>query len=670
MSRWYAARIRVCLFLLLLAFCGLLARAVLLQVRDGERLARLAARQATRDIEVAPRRGPIYDRGGAPLALSVEVESVYARPRQFPVAAVGRLAAALDVPAAELRARLKPSRPFVWLRRQVSPATAARVRAMELPGVGFVTEYRRFYPNGPVAGHVLGFAGLDGQGLEGIERACDAVIRGDVAHRAEGRDARGRGLLPEGLDPDEVAPEGSALVLTIDSRLQFAAERALREAVEAAGAAGGTAIVLDPATGEVLVMANVPEFDPNRFTEARPSTWRNRAVTDAFEPGSTIKAFLAAAALEAAVVDPDDLFYAERGVYRIAGRTVRDAHPAEWLTLPQILRVSSNIGAIKVAERVGPRRYRQTLAGFGFGRRTGIDLPGEAEGALRPADEWSAVTLATTAYGYGLAVTPIQLAAAFATIANDGVAVPPRVVRGTRLADGRIVPLGDDVRRRREGVRRVIAPATARRLTSMLEAVVAPGGTGQQAALAGYAVAGKTGTARKVGEEGGYADGRYVSSFVGFVPAEAPRFVIAVFIDEPKGSIYGGAVAAPAFRAIAEAALTAYRVPPTEPVGPVLRPGGNGAVVLASAEHVPAPGDGGPAGLRPAGRGARPAALESGRPGRVPDLTHLGMREVLQFARDRGLAVEVEGSGWAVSQRPAPGAPWPRDARLWVKFSP
>lgn len=681
MSRWYAARIHVCLVLLLLAFGGLLARAVLLQVRDGERLARLAARQATRDIEVAARRGPIYDRSGVPLALSVEVESIYARPRRLQPADVPRLAATLDMPAVELRARLKTSRPFVWLRRQVSPAMAARVRAMELPGVGFVTEHRRFYPNGPVAGHVVGFAGLDGQGLEGIERAYDAVIRGDVAHRAESRDARGRGLLPEGLDPEAVSPEGNALVLTIDRRLQFAAERALGEAVETAGAAGGIAVVLDPATGEVLVMANVPEFDPNRFAEARPAAWRNRAVTDVFEPGSTIKAFLAAAALEAAVVDAADVFYAERGVYRIGGRTVRDAYPAEWLTLSQILRVSSNIGAIKVAERVGPRRYRRMLAEFGFGRRTGIDLPGEVEGTLGPAGEWPAVTLATASYGYGLAVTPIQLAAAFAAIANDGAAVPPRVVRGIRLADGRVVPFGDEVRSRKEVVRRVIAPETARRLTSMLEAVVAPGGTGQQAALAGYAVAGKTGTARKVEERGGYADGRYVSSFVGFVPADAPRFVIAVFIDEPKGSIYGGAVAAPAFRAIAEAALTAYRVPPAGPVGPaphVPAPGDAGRVILASAEHPPAfpqpPADGysGPTGPRQTGPGrAAPAAVAEARePGRIPDLTHLGMREVLQFARDRGLVVEVEGSGWVVSQRPAPGAPWPRDARLWVKFAP
>lgn len=635
LGRWYGARVRFCLVALLLAFGGLVARAVLLQERDGERLARLAVRQSSRDIEVAPRRGPIYDREGTLLALSVEVESVYARPSRVPAGAIPSLAAALDLTAAEVRARLDRRRPFVWVRRQVPRATAARVRALELPGVGFVTEHKRFYPNGPLAGHLLGFVGLDGQGLEGIEMAFDAALRGDVAHRAEERDARGRGLLPDGLDPDAVAPEGAALVLTLDRRIQFATERALRQAVETTGAAGAAAVVLDPATGELLAMADVPDFDPNRFAQARPAAWRNRAVTDAFEPGSTIKVFLAAAALDGAVVGPDERFFTEHGAYRRGGLTVHDVHPSGWLTLPEILRVSSNIGAVKVAERIGAERYRRTLVAFGFGRRTGVELPGEAEGALQPAGGWSPVSLAAVAYGYGLTATPIQLAAALAAIANNGVAVAPRIVRGTLLADGTLVPFDREAKGGATGVRRVIAPETARRLTSMLQSAVTPGGTGQQAALAGYGVAGKTGTARKVEEGSGYAPDRYLSSFVGFVPAEAPRFVIAVFIDEPKGSIYGGVVAAPPFRAIAEAALAAYRVPPTVPVAPA--PARPGAVVLAS---------------------------------HVPDLTHFGMREVFEFARRRGLKVEVEGSGRAVSQRPTPGAPWPPDAHLWVKFAP
>ncbi len=656
LSRWYGARVRFCLVALLLAFGGLVVRAALLQGRDGERLARLAARQSSRDIEVAPRRGSIYDRDGTPLALSVEVESVYARPSQVPARVIPALAAALDLTVAEVRARLDRRRPFAWVRRQVSREAAARVRALDLPGVGFVTEHKRFYPNGPLAGHLLGFAGLDGQGLEGVERAFDAALRGDITHRAEERDARGRELLPDGLDPDAVAPEGAALVLTLDRRIQFAAERALRQAVETTGAAGAVAVVLDPATGELLAVANVPDFDPNRFAQARPAAWRNRAVIDAFEPGSTIKVFLAAAALEGAVVGPDERFFAEHGAYQLGGRTVRDVHPSDWLTLAEILRVSSNIGAVKVAERVGAERYRRTLAAFGFGRRTGVELPGEAEGALQPAGGWSPVSLATASYGYGLTATPIQLAAAFAAVANDGVAVAPRVVRGTLRADGTLVPFDRKARGGAAGVRRVIAPETARRLTSMLQSAVAPGGTGQEAALAGYGVAGKTGTARKVEEGSGYAPDRYLASFVGFVPAAAPRFVIAVFIDEPKASIYGGVVAAPAFRAIAEAALAAYRVPPTVPAAPA--PARPGAVVLASA------------GGERTVQNLLAEHASAGDVTRVPDLRHFGMREVLEFARGRGLQVEVEGSGWVVSQRPAPGAPWPRDARLRVKFAP
>ncbi len=655
-----AGRVRLCLAVLVLAFAGLVGRAAYIQVHDGERLARLAARQSSREIEVAPRRGPIYDRDGGALALSVKVESVYARPRAVLAADVPRIAAALGVPAGEVRSRLDRRRPFVWLRRQVTSAVAARLRGLEAPGVGFVTEHQRFYPNGQLAGQLLGFAGLDGQGLEGVERAYDDVIRGDVARRAEARDARGRQLLPGGLDPEAIAPEGAGLVLTIDRRIQFAAEEALRTAMREAGAAGGAAVVLDPATGEVLALANAPAFDPNRFGETRPAVWRNRIITDAFEPGSTLKVFLAAAALDGGIVSTTDRFFAEHGVYHLGRRIVRDVHPEGWLTLPEILQVSSNIGAIKVGERVGAARYRKVLAGFGFGRRTGIALPGEADGTLLAAARWTPVGMATASYGYGLAVTPVQLAAAFATIANDGVAVVPRIVRGSLLADGSLVPLegarsaGAD--EGAAGVRRVIAPDTARRLTSMLEAVVGPGGTGHLAAVDGYATAGKTGTARKTEEGGGYARDRYLASFVGFVPADTPRFVIAVFVDEPKSSIYGGVVAAPAFRAIAEAALAAHRVPPTRAPRPSVAPSrpAPGTVVLASVRaEEPGPATG------------TDLAVPI-----VPDFSRLGIREALDLAREHGLSVTLEGQGWAVSQRPAPGAPWPRDGRVTVSFAP
>jgi cell division protein FtsI (penicillin-binding protein 3) len=661
------ARVRLCLVLLVAALAALVGRAAWLQVRDGERLAALSARQSSRDITVAPRRGAIYDRDGGPLALSVEAESIYARPARVRPRDLGPLAAALGVPAAEVRARLESRRPFVWLRRQAAPAAAARVRALDLPGVGFATEFRRVYPNGPLAGHLVGFAGLDGQGLEGVERAFDALLRGDAARRAEGRDARGRGLLSDGLDAEAVAPEGPALVLTIDRRIQFAAEEALGDAIREADASGGTAIVLDPTSGEVLALANAPAFDPNGFADARPAAWRNRAITDAFEPGSTVKVFLAAAALEARLVDAEERFFAERGTYYLGRQVVRDVHPAAWLTLPEILQVSSNIGAIKVGARVGAERYRRALAGFGFGRRTGIALPGEAEGALRPARQWTPVGLATASYGYGLAATPIQIAAAFAAVANGGLAVTPRLARGSLDAEGTLTP----VERRGAGreVRRIIAPETARRLTSMLEAVVGGGGTGRPAAVPGYAVAGKTGTARKVDEAGGYARDRYVASFVGFVPADAPRFVVAVFVDEPRTSIFGGAVAAPAFRQVAAAALEAYRVPPPRrPEAPAGPESPSRATPATASEDGPRP-DQATSVARP-GAVVLAAAPGGARTPAVPDFRAMGVREALRAGRAAGLHVEVAGSGWAVDQRPAPGAPRPRDGRVTVSFRP
>jgi cell division protein FtsI (penicillin-binding protein 3) len=657
-------RLGLCLCLVLLALGGLVARAAWLRVHDGDRLARLAARQSSRDIEVAARRGAIYDRGGVSLALSVAVESIYARPGRVAGRDIARLAAALGQSPAELAGRLERRRPFVWVERQVSPATAARVRALGIDGVGFATEYKRYYPNGALAGHVLGFAGVDGQGLEGVERAYDPLLRGDAARRAEGRDARGRQLLEGGLDPDESAPEGAALVLTLDRRLQFAAEEALRDAVAAAGAAGGTAIALDPATGDLLALANAPAFDPNRFAEARPAAWRNRAVTDSVEPGSTVKVFLAAAAVDGRLVGAEERFYAERGVYHLGRRTVRDTHPAEWLTLPEILKMSSNIGAIKVAERVGAARYRAALGAFGFGRRTGVGLPGEVEGTLRPLGDWSRVSLATASYGYGLAATPMQIATAFAAIANGGAAVPPRVARGS-LDGGRFVSLaGPRAGRARGGpdggVRRVIAPETARRITSMLEAAVGTGGTGHAAALEGYRVAGKTGTARKVDEGGGYARDRYLASFVGFVPADAPRVVIAVFVDEPRTSIYGGVVAAPAFRAIAAAAMDLFRIAPQMP-----RAAASPAGPRRQAPRTPPP----PAPrvvLAAAPAAVGPAAAED----LVPDFAALAVREALALARANGLDLDVAGSGWAVAQRPAAGTPRPRDGRVSVRFTP
>jgi cell division protein FtsI (penicillin-binding protein 3) len=519
----------------------------------GQRLAGLARQQQHRTVELAPVRGPIVDRMGETLALTIDAESLYAHPDELRSEGykMERLAAALGMSTADVRRKAEAKAPFVWLKRLAEPREVEAVEALATRGVGTLPERRRVYPRGSLAVHVLGFSGIDAQGLEGVERFYDDMIR-PPAHVVEvGCDAHGRNLVTNPVDPGEF-PIGARVELTLDAALQAVVERELALGVSAARAAAGTAVVLDTATGAVLAVANVPSFDPNNVAAARPAARRNRAVTDVYEPGSTFKAILAAAALDVGVAKDTDQVFCEEGRYRVGRRTVRDHHPHGWLSLAEVVQYSSNIGTTKFAQSVGNERFHAYVRAFGFGEKTGIDLPGEVPGMLRPVAGWTPIDLATASFGQGLAVTPLQIARAFAAIANGGEILRPFIVSRVVAADGRVL-----FEQKRTVVRRVVRRETAQRVTAMLRRVVeAEGGTGHLARLPGVAVAGKTGTSQKVDSETGrYSPTARVASFVGFVPADAPRVVVAVVVDEPRSSPYGGVVAAPVFREISGAIM-------------------------------------------------------------------------------------------------------------------
>ena len=637
------------IFTVLFALVAL--RALDLAVLRGPALARLAAMQHHQRIELLPHRGPILDRSGDPLALSVDVPSIYVRPRELRAAGAGArlpaLAAALHMPPRALRAKLASSQPFVWLKRQALPREAETVARLELRGVYTVTEGRRFYPHGNLAAHVLGFVGVDSQGLEGLEQRYDRVIRGEAQYLEFDRDARGREMFTGGVGA--ATDQGNRLELTLDAAIQEATERELQSGVAAARAVGGAAVVLDPATGEVLALANVPTYNPNEPGDAADRRWRdrvrNRAITDPYEPGSTFKAVLAAAAIEEHLVTPGELFFCEHGRFQAGGRTIHDAHPYGWLSFAEVIQFSSNIGATKVGERLGRDRYHRYLRAFGFGNRTGIELPGETPGIMRPVESWSRIDLATLSFGQGVSVTPLQMSTAFAAIANGGTLLRPYVVR-------RIVAPGGEVVLENEptAVRRVISTRSARTTTELLRRVVEEeGGTGTKARLEEFPVAGKTGTAQKVDPTtGGYSSKR-IGSFAGFVPADEPRAVILVLIDEPSTSSYGGVVAAPVFRAIAAAVLKRLGVEPPAPT-----------VVARAPRAVPATPR------------AKPASREAATPANAetPSFLGLSLREALARAQASGWQVRVTGTGYVAAQEPMPGTPLLSVHQLALRLAP
>lgn len=630
----------------LLMFLAVVVRAFQLQILQGEKLKRLGEKQHLKEWIVLPKRGTILDRAGEPLALSLEVQSVYARPRRIkePEAAARSLAQALGLGQAEVQQKLKTEKPFIWLKRQITPNEAERIKALNLEGVGMSFEPNRYYPQGQLAGQVVGFVGRDSQGLEGVELYYDTYIRGESGSPVIERDALGRRVLAQGLDEIQIPP-GADIHLTLDTSIQHLAEKQLEATVTKYRAKAGIAVVVEPFTGEVMALANYPFFNPNNFAQQSSEQWRSRAVTDSFEPGSTFKTILAAAALEEGVVGKEDLFYCEFGKYFYAGRTIHDAHEYGWLPFYKIIQYSSNIGVTKVAEKLKKERYFKYIDRFGFGRLTGIDMPGEATGMIRSPDHWSPIDLATHAFGQGIAVTPIQLVMAYGAIANGGFLMRPFVVRRVMAPDGEVL-----VANQPHVVRRVVSENTARLMTSILKGVVSDGGTAPMASIEGFEVAGKTGTAQKPDlAHGGYSSGKRVASFIGFVPAGDPRLVLLVIVDEPEGNVYGGVVAAPAFRSVAIGALRYLGIVPDKPEPLPLPPAKEGTLV----------------------RVERKSENETARRegvSEVPDFVGLSLREAVEKARALKLKVEMRGNGYVVKQSPAPGAVWGKGETLTLNL--
>ena len=554
-----AGRLTALFVVLSLGLGGVAVRLVTLQLREATKYRALAKEQRVRRIQLVPERGAILDRSMDELALSLPARAVYADPRHVVDAegTAARLSPILELPTPGLTRLLRSDESFVYLARGVDLADARRIDALDLPGIGLLDESKRYYPGSSLAAQVLGFVGVDGTGLAGLELQYQDVLAGRLGSILVEQDPSGQAI-PQGLSEAVDPVRGHDLVLTLDRDIQFHAERALEAAVAANGARGGMVIAMVPRTGEILAMAGSPSFDANEFATAPPELMRNRSVTDAYEPGSVNKVITAAGALEERAVGLEEQWLVPDR-YQVADKLFRDAHrhPPLAMTLTDVIAQSSNIGTIMAAQRLGPEQLDEYLRAFGFGRDTGIGFPGESDGILMEEDDWWQTSLGTIAIGQGIAVTPLQMLSVYATIANGGVRVEPRLVRGVVSSDGTV--LGTQP----TPVRRVVSAQTARVVTGMLGRAV-EAGTGQEAQIPGYWVAGKTGTARKPLEgQLGYSE-QYVASFIGFAPARRPAIAVAAILDEPD-TVYGGVAAAPLFRDVARFALAHLRVPSADP---------------------------------------------------------------------------------------------------------
>ncbi|MBC2735819.1 MAG: penicillin-binding protein 2 [Desulfobacteraceae bacterium] len=562
LSTQKSLRLRMALigFLFFIGLGTIIGRAVYLQVFFGPSLAEKASGQYEKTIQTNGKRGSIFDTRMREVAVSIETLSLAAYPRKIQDTrqTARTIARILNVKPQSIARKLDADRSFVWVKRQITPKEARALRDLQLKGLEFLPEHSRYYPNRTLAAQLVGFTGIDGNGLEGIEYLFDAELTGRKGIATVLKDAFGRGF--EAQEDMTTNTSGNNIVLSIDGAIQHLAEKALQQAVETHKAKSGIAVVMAPQTGDILALAHAPLFNPNAFGDFNRDVRRNRAVTDAFEPGSTMKLFSAAAALESGCCTPHTIFYCENGNYRIGRNTVHDTKKHGWLSLQRIVKYSSNIGAVKIGETIGAETLHDTLQRFGFGRPTGIACPGESKGSLGANKKWSTFDVAAVSFGHGVSVSAIQLTAAVAAIANRGILMKPRVVLSVTDARGRAIRTFDP-----QPLGRAISAKTADAVTRMMEMVLTEGGTGVEAALDGYSACGKTGTAQKIGKDGTYAKDRYVASFAGFTPVEDPRLAILVIIDEPHGDDhYGGTVAAPVFREIAQSALSYLNVRPSE----------------------------------------------------------------------------------------------------------
>lgn len=620
-------RIKIILIfsLLIIAWMGLWGRAFFVQVIQGEELAGMADRQYYSREKITGKRGEIFDRNRVVLAQSVSSKSVYVNPfliEDNHSAAID-LAAALEDNPNRIKALLNRKNNFVWIKRKISDRTANRVAEQNTPGVFIIDEHTRVYPRGHMLGQVLGFVGIDNQGLEGLEKSLNKRLAGAEMVIVLQRDASGHkmSLLPQ--DPNKKV-NGQDVVLTIDSEIQFAAERYLASAVESHNGSSGISLVVHVPSGDILAWASYPFFDPNNFQSSNSSIWRNRAAVDLIEPGSTLKPFLMAAALEEGIAKTDSLYFCENGRWRLGRNEIRDVKEYGWLTLNRILRYSSNICTAKIGLDLGPDKYFQYLDKLGFTTATDLPLPGQGKGILRPPHAWSRIDLAAISFGQGIASTSLQLARAYLTLANQG-----------RFTELNLIK--DDSRHPRTG-QRIFSVDVSRQILSMLRDSVEMDGTGTRARISGTEVGGKTGTAQKATARGGYGD-KYVASFVGFIPALEPEYMIMAIIDEPSPQHYGGVVAAPVFAGIGKSILSSGRglrlrnLPETD-----IQPGnansfaGNARFNVNHRKERVSPGN------------------------KIPDLRGLPLREAAEKLLGAGIVPVLEGTGVMVrDQVPEPG---------------
>lgn len=675
---------------------GFVTSAFRVQVEDGPTWKETAENQRQRRLHVEPKRGAIYDRNGAALAASVEVPSISGDVVEMlrgiegaPAQAVAlqdisvRISAALGLDPNDVRGKLASKRRFVWLKRRVTAEEAQAVRDLgdpkktqrPLKGLAVEGEGRRYYPGRELAGPILGFVAPDGFGKDGLELSLDEELRGRAEEVRGLRDRSGRLIFSEGAT-DEGAFAGHDVQLAIDEGIQHVAERELSVAFRTYETKGASIVVLEPSTGEILAVASVPGYNPNDYGDSEVEARRDRAVTDRFEPGSVMKVFTVAAALAGGSLKPTETIFCEHGNFQVANVTIHDTHENDWLTPTQILAKSSNIGALKIGLGLGEPALYAAYRRFGFGEATGLPLPGEAAGVLRPKGRpWFEVETANASFGQGISVTTVQLAVAMGAIANGGKLMEPVLVK--KVTDSR----GTVVREWTPHVRREAVPVgVAKTVSEMLTAVVEEGGTGVEAAMTGFRVAGKTATAQKVDPATGkYSEDKYTASFVGFVPADKPRLVIAVVLDEPMIGRYGGDLAGPVFRRVAEASLRYLGVPPSHSapkIKAVTRTGDLADATLAAMKDGQAsarrdlPGEGDTARAP----GGPPAPVPVGPPAPngvyVPDAIGMGARDAVRAVGNAGLVPLVEGTGRLVKQVPSAGTPAPKGSSVRLVFEP
>ncbi len=637
--------------------CAIILKLVYVQVFQHEHYVERARKQRESIVTLDPERGPIMDRKGRQLAISIAVDSIYLIPEEMhdPLDELKSIAAFVSIDPEQIASRLK-NRTFYWLARKVSRETAEEIRKLRLPGVYFTQESRRFYPNRELATHVVGFVGLDNKGLSGVEHQYDPVISGVPGKITALRDAKKRLLLPSQENAVLAPTVGRSLQLTIDAAIQHIAEQELKEVVEQLDAKGGSVVIMNPYTGEIIALANEPTFNPNTYREYSPTAWKNKAIQDYYEPGSTFKTVVAAAALDRELVTPEDLFDCQYGAIVLAGHTIHDHKPFGTLTFRQVLEKSSDVGMIKVGLMLGPEQLVDYTRMLGFGKKTGIDLSGEGTGLVRDHDRWSAISIGAFSMGQEVGVTAIQLLNMMSAIGNGGFLPVPHTVSQISESSGRMKPTVFP-----EPQQVPIKHSAILTLQDLLRGVVTEG-TGTLAAIPGYSVSGKTGTAQKIGPSRTYADGGYIASFVGYAPAENPAISMICILDEPKRLYHGGESAAPLFRKIGQQVLKYLDIPPDQITEtPALKAESAFPRAIQATEF--------PDGIEPASftppesHHKLEIATDDGKASELvmPPLYGRTVSEIIQILSKAQVQFRLRGTGTVIKQWPAAGEPIKKD---------